>query len=129
MAPYLHTARKKRHYTAVFSNTARANELGKTHDWVVLFCDNGDTEDRFTVITSEFGPLQRERIVASQRSGIREILFADGKVRSARRHLVPPAEKREGHADRIDKSVSQNAGPEIPPRDHVSRSQDQAGHP
>ena len=41
--PILHTARKQRHYTAVFSNTARAHELGKTHDWVVLFCDNGAT--------------------------------------------------------------------------------------
>ena len=64
--PILHTARKQRHYTAVFSNTARAHELGKTHDWVVLFCDNGATEDRFTVITSEFGPLQGERIVAGR---------------------------------------------------------------
>ena len=64
--PILHTARKQRHYTAVFSNTARAHELGKTRDWVVLFCDNGDTEDRFTVITSEFGPLQGRRLVAGR---------------------------------------------------------------
>ena len=40
-----------------------------------------------------------------------------------------PAEKREGHADRIDKSVSQNAGPEIPPRAPCKSLQDQAGHP
>lgn len=64
--PILHTARKQRHYTAVFSNTARAHELGKTHDWVVLFCDNGDIEDRFTVITSEFGPLHGHRLVAGR---------------------------------------------------------------
>ena len=64
--PILHTARKQRHYTAVFSNTARAHELDKTRDWVVLFCDNGDTEDRFTVITSEFGPLQGRRLVAGR---------------------------------------------------------------
>jgi hypothetical protein len=64
--PILHTVRSGRHYTALFSNTARAHELDKTRDWVVLFCDNGDTEHRFTVITSEFGRLQGQRILAGR---------------------------------------------------------------
>lgn len=64
--PILHTMRNGRHYTALFSNTAHAHKLTKTRDWVVLFCDNGDTEHRFTVITSEFGRLQGERIVAGR---------------------------------------------------------------
>jgi DNA polymerase (family X) len=64
--PVLHTVRNRRHYTALFSNTARAHELGKTRDWVVLFCDNGDTEHRFTAITSEFGRLEGQRIVAGR---------------------------------------------------------------
>jgi DNA polymerase (family X) len=64
--PVLHTARDGRHYTALFSNTARAHEQGKTRDWVVLFCDNGDVEHRFTIITSEFGRLQGRRIVAGR---------------------------------------------------------------
>jgi DNA polymerase (family X) len=64
--PILHTARDGRHYTALFSNTARAHEQGKTRDWVVLFCDNGDVEHRFTIITSEFGRLQGQRIVAGR---------------------------------------------------------------
>ncbi|MGZ4989037.1 MAG: helix-hairpin-helix domain-containing protein [Limisphaerales bacterium] len=64
--PILHTVRSGRHYTALFSNTARAHELDKTRDWVVLFCDNGDTEHRFTVITSEFGRLEGQRIVAGR---------------------------------------------------------------
>ncbi|MFZ0917658.1 MAG: helix-hairpin-helix domain-containing protein, partial [Candidatus Udaeobacter sp.] len=64
--PILHTVRNGRHYTALFSNTARAHELDKTRDWVVLFCDNGDVEHRFTVITSEFGRLQGNRIVAGR---------------------------------------------------------------
>ncbi len=64
--PIMHTARNGRHYTALFSNTARAHEVGKTRDWVVLFCDDGNTERRFTVITSEFGPLQRRRTVAGR---------------------------------------------------------------
>ena len=32
----------------------------------VLFCDNGDMEHRFTVITSEFGRLEGKRIVAGR---------------------------------------------------------------
>jgi putative hydrolase len=64
--PIMHTARNGRHYTALFSNTARAHELGKTRDWVVLFCDDGDREHRFTVITSEFAPLEGRRIVAGR---------------------------------------------------------------
>ncbi len=64
--PILHTTRDGRHYTALFSNTARAHELDKTRDWVVLFCDDGPTENRFTVITSEFGRLQGQRIVAGR---------------------------------------------------------------
>ena len=61
--PVLHTMRGQRHYTALFSNTARAHELGKTGDWVVLFYDGGQTERQCTVITSEFGPLKGHRIV------------------------------------------------------------------
>ncbi len=64
--PVLHTTRHQRHYTALFSNTAHAHELGKSRDWVVLFCDNDEAEHRFTVITSEFGRLQGQRIVAGR---------------------------------------------------------------
>ena len=35
--------------------TARARELGKTNDWVVLYYDGEDGEHQCTVITSEFG--------------------------------------------------------------------------
>ena len=31
--PILHTDRGKWHFTALFSNTARAHELGRTDDW------------------------------------------------------------------------------------------------
>lgn len=61
--PVLHTQRGERHYTALFSNTARAHQKGKTHDWVVLFFDDGNRESQCTVITSEFGLLEDRRIV------------------------------------------------------------------
>jgi Holliday junction resolvasome RuvABC DNA-binding subunit len=61
--PVLHTQRDKRHYTALFSNTARAHKLGKTHDWVVLYFDSGGGERQYTVITSQREPLLGKRIV------------------------------------------------------------------
>jgi putative hydrolase len=59
----LHTERGTRHYTALFSNTARAHELGTTHDWVVIFRDDRDGHGQWTVITTRFGPLQGQRVV------------------------------------------------------------------
>jgi hypothetical protein len=61
--PVLHTRRGDRHYTALFSNTARAHEFGRTRDWVVLYFDGGGGERQCTVITSERRPLRGRRIV------------------------------------------------------------------
>lgn len=61
--PVLHTMRGKRHYTAFYSNTARAHQLGQTHDWVVIYYDGGNGERQCTVITARFGELAGRRIV------------------------------------------------------------------
>ena len=61
--PILHTQRAARHYTAMFSNTARAHKLGKTGDWVILYYDGRGGERQATVITSQFGALKGQRIV------------------------------------------------------------------
>lgn len=61
--PILHTRRGDTHYTALFSNTARAHELGTTKDWVVIYRDDKDGDGQWTVITSKFGPLNGKRIV------------------------------------------------------------------
>lgn len=61
--PILHTDRGEHHYTALFSNTARAHQLGKTHDWVVLYVDGRDAEQQYTVITSGRGAFRGRRIV------------------------------------------------------------------
>jgi DNA polymerase (family 10) len=61
--PIFHTWRGDRHYTALFSNTARAHELGKTHDWVVLYADGGQGERQYTVVTARRGPLRGKRVV------------------------------------------------------------------
>ncbi len=61
--PVLHTQRGPRHYTALFSNTARAHQLGKTRDWVILYFDEGDGEHQHTVITAQRDPMKGRRIV------------------------------------------------------------------
>lgn len=61
--PILHTNRGKRHYTALFSNTARAHQLNKTSEWVVIYYDRGDGERQCTVITATHGPQTGKRIV------------------------------------------------------------------
>ncbi len=66
--PILHTQRGDRHYTALYSNTARAHEFDRKHDWVILyydalFCDHGREERQATIVTSRLGALQGKRIV------------------------------------------------------------------
>ena len=61
--PIMHTVRGDRHYTALFSNTARAHELHKTSDWVVIYCDTDHVQRQFTVVTSPRGIMAGKRVV------------------------------------------------------------------
>lgn len=71
--PILHTQRGERHFTALFSNTARAHELGRTHDWVVIYCDDGDhQEEQYTAVTATRGALKGLRIVRGREDQCQE---------------------------------------------------------
>ncbi len=70
--PILHTERDGRHYTALFSNTARAHELNTTKDWVVIYRDDANSHGRWTVITSQFGKLHGCRIVRGREDECQE---------------------------------------------------------
>lgn len=61
--PIFHTDREGWDFTVLFSNTARAHELGKTHDWVVIYYERNNHEDQATVVTSNQGQLQGKRVV------------------------------------------------------------------
>jgi hypothetical protein len=51
-------------FTALFSNTARAHEFGRTRDWVVLyFYDGAHVEGQRTVVTEARGRLAGMRVV------------------------------------------------------------------
>jgi putative hydrolase len=62
--PILHARRGDWHFTVLFSNTARAHELGRTRDWVVIYFYDGDHhEGQCTVVTETQGPLAGKRVV------------------------------------------------------------------
>jgi putative hydrolase len=62
--PVLHTVKKQWHFSALYSNTARAHELGHTRDWVVIYFYNEHHEEgQHTVVTETRGPLKGRRVV------------------------------------------------------------------
>jgi hypothetical protein len=61
--PILHTHRGDRHYTVLYSNTARAHRLNTIRDWVVIIRDDPQSHAQWTVITAQFGKLRGWRIV------------------------------------------------------------------
>lgn len=67
--PVLHTERDSWHFTALFSNTARAHELGRTRDWVVVyFRTDHEVEGQRTVVTETQGPQAGQRVVRGRES-------------------------------------------------------------
>jgi predicted flap endonuclease-1-like 5' DNA nuclease len=76
--PILHTHRGDRHYTALYSNTARAHELGTTRDWVVIYRDDRGGDGQWTVVTSRFGPLQGLRVIRGREHDCRAHYEASG---------------------------------------------------
>lgn len=61
--PILHTRRGVRHYTALFSNTALAHKLARTHDWVVIYRDDSRGDGQWTAVTARNGPLRGQRVI------------------------------------------------------------------
>jgi len=62
--PILHTDRGALHFTALYSNTPKAHDLGRTRDWVVIYHYDGEhREGQHTVVTETHGPLQGSRVV------------------------------------------------------------------
>jgi DNA polymerase (family 10) len=82
--PVLHTERDAWRFSALFSNTARAHELGRTRDWVVVFF-HADTEPegQRTVVTETHGPLVGRRVVRGREAECRAYYEAEPEARAA----------------------------------------------
>jgi putative hydrolase len=57
------SAHGERHFTALYSNTARAHQLGTARDWVVIYRDDDGGLGQWTVITATTGGLRGRRVV------------------------------------------------------------------
>jgi hypothetical protein len=61
--PIFHTEKEGWHFTALFSNTARAHEFKRVRDWVVMYIEKDSLEKRYTVVTEYHGPLAGRRVI------------------------------------------------------------------
>jgi DNA polymerase (family 10) len=61
--PVMHLDRDGWSYTVLYSNTARAHELDKTRDWVVIYFERDGKEKQRTVVTATTGALKGQRVV------------------------------------------------------------------
>ena len=61
--PIMEEDRDNWHVTALYSNTAQAHRLNKTHDWVVIYYERDGKEGQATVVTESQGPLKGKRVV------------------------------------------------------------------
>jgi DNA polymerase (family 10) len=62
--PVMHTERDGWHFTVLFSNSARAHQLGRTADWVVIYFYDGEHEEgQQTVVTETHGRDKGRRVV------------------------------------------------------------------
>lgn len=82
--PVLHTRRDGWHFTALYSNTARAHELGRTRDWVVIYYyDDHHREGQCTVVTETRGPLAGRRVIRGREAECLAWYAARGGARGA----------------------------------------------
>jgi hypothetical protein len=71
--PVLHLRQGGWHFTALHSNTARAHQLGRTRDWVVVYYyDHDHQEHQCTIVTEHAGDLAGRRVVRGRESECRQ---------------------------------------------------------
>lgn len=70
--PVLHSRHGEWHYTVLFSNTARAHELDRVRDWVVIYAEDEEHHERqYTVVTAAGGSLAGRRVVRGREAECR----------------------------------------------------------
>ena len=70
--PIMETEREGWDFTLLFSNTKRAHDLDKTHDWVVIYYKRNGIEDQCTVVTATTGPLEGKRVIRGRERACRD---------------------------------------------------------
>ncbi len=78
--PIMHVVRDEWHFTVLFSNSARAHKLGKTHDWVIIFHEFDGHEGQCTVVTERKGTLEGQRVVRGREDECLQLYRAEAVV-------------------------------------------------
>jgi hypothetical protein len=87
--PVFHTARGHWRFTALFSNTRKAHELGRTKDWVVIYAHmDTEPESQSTVVTERRGSLSGHRVVRGREE---ECTLYYGAMEAGRPASMPSA--------------------------------------
>jgi hypothetical protein len=129
--PILHAERGAWQFTALFSNTARAHELGKTRDWIVVYFHT-DTrgEGQRTVVTETHGPLTGRRVVRGREEECRIHHEASPRSGEAPRRPRSPAPSEEvfnrESMDTVDARRDRHAVPSAADRALRARSRESA---
>jgi hypothetical protein len=72
--PILHTTQKGWHFTALYSNTARAHQLDRVKDWVIItFHDDQHHEGQHTVVTETRSVAMGRRVVRGREKECRDL--------------------------------------------------------
>ena len=88
--PILHARRGDWHLTALYSNTARAHELDRTRDWVVIYFQDADgPEGRRTIVTERTGSLAGLRVVRGREDECRRHYATSPTSVSAVKNTLP----------------------------------------
>jgi len=75
----MHTTRQGWHFTALYSNTARAHQLDRVKDWVVIFFyDDQHHEGQHTVVTETRGTAIGQRVVRGREQECNEYYAEQG---------------------------------------------------
>lgn len=77
--PIYHAEREGWDLTALFSNTRRAHDLGRTRDWVVIYYHRDGDHGQATVVTSHTGALEGRRVVRGREPECRRYYGEGGR--------------------------------------------------
>ncbi|WP_216074806.1 hypothetical protein, partial [Acinetobacter baumannii] len=84
--PILHTDREQWSFTALFSNSGLAHDLGRTRDWVIIYYQTaGAPEGQCTVVTETRGPMTGRRVIRGREEECRAL---DAATRHQPHHLA-----------------------------------------
>jgi hypothetical protein len=90
--PVLHREMDGWTLTAMYSNTARAHRLGRTHDWIVIYYERDGDDGQCTVVPERAGSLSGKRVVRGREAECERYYVLTSSSASEERKATRPSE-------------------------------------